>query len=51
MNEYRVIFDNTEILVCGRDREEAQENAIEQMEDMGEQHGAILAIKLNHRNV
>lgn len=45
MSEYLVTFENAEMIVTGRDAEDAQDNAIGQMEDMGAQHGAIVRIR------
>jgi hypothetical protein len=45
MKEYLVTFENAEMIVCGRDKQDAQDNAIQQMEDAGEVHGAIIRIR------
>jgi len=42
--EYRVLFDNAEMLVTARDSEEAQDRAIEEMEDAGQIHGSVVRI-------
>lgn len=43
--EFRVIFNDREMLVVGRDREEAQDRAICELEDAGEVVGTIEAIR------
>ena len=45
MKEYLITFENAEMIVCGRDKQDAQDNAIQQMEDAGEVHGAIIRIR------
>jgi hypothetical protein len=49
MSEYLITFENAEMIVTGRDAEDAQDNAIGQMEDMGEQHGAVIRIRFQQR--
>jgi hypothetical protein len=43
-NTYRVVFSNAEMTVTARDAEEAQDVAIEQMEDAGRVHGEVVRI-------
>lgn len=45
MKEYLVTFENAEMLVTGRDKQDAQDNAIQQMEDAGEVHGAVVRVR------
>jgi hypothetical protein len=42
--EYRVLFDNAEMLVTASGAEEAQDRAIEEMEDAGQIHGSVVRI-------